>query len=76
MGDFTYEVIQTYGVLSTSQKGWTLELNLISWNRKDPKLDLRTWSPDHQKMTKGVTLTEEEAAELKQILERVPAGFK
>lgn len=76
MGDFTYELIQTYGVLSTSQKGWTLELNLISWNRNEPKLDLRTWSPDHQKMTKGVTLTEEEAAELKQILERVPAGFK
>lgn len=76
MGDFTYEVIQTYGVLSTSPKGWTTELNLISWNRNDPKLDLRTWSPDHQKMTKGVTLTEEEAAELKQILTRVPGRFK
>lgn len=76
MGDFTYEVIQTYGVLSTSPKGWTTELNLISWNRKDPKLDLRTWSPDHQKMTKGITLTEEEAAGLKQIIARVPVRFK
>ena len=71
MGEFSYEVIETYGVISTSEKGWTTEANLISWNGKPPKLDIRTWSPDHQKMTKGVTLTADEAKQLKHILLKV-----
>jgi len=36
------------------------ELNLISWNEREPKYDIREWSPDHEKMGKGVTLSEEE----------------
>lgn len=68
MADFTFEITQNLGVLSTSPKGWTKELNLISWNGKEPKYDIRDWSPDHEKMGKGVTLSEEELAELKKIL--------
>ena len=68
MADFTFEITQNLGVLSTSPKGWTKELNLISWNGKEPKYDIRDWSPDHEKMGKGVTLSEEELAELKRIL--------
>ena len=55
-------------MLSTSSKGWTKELNLVSWNGRDPKYDLRDWAPDHEKMGKGITLTEEELSELKKIL--------
>ena len=68
MADFTFEITQNLGVLSTSPKGWTKELNLISWNGKEPKYDIRDWSPDHEKTGKGVTLSEEELAELKRIL--------
>lgn len=66
--EFKYEVVEKIAVLSTSAKGWTKELNLISWNDKDPKFDIREWSPDGQKMGKGVTLSGEEVAFLKKAL--------
>ncbi|MGI6136937.1 MAG: YdbC family protein [Christensenellales bacterium] len=68
--EFQYEIVNAYGILSTSNRGWTKELNLISWNGRSPKYDIREWSPDHDRMGKGVTLTEEEAAELKVILNK------
>ena len=57
MPDIKYEIKKTIGVLSESPKGWAKELNLISWNGKEPKYDLREWDPEHGKMGKGVTLT-------------------
>lgn len=57
-------------VLSTGSKGWTKELNLVSWNGREPKYDLREWSPEHEKMGKGVTLSKEELDALKGILEK------
>ena len=56
------------GVLSENAKGWRKELNLISWNGAAPKYDLRDWSPGHEKMGKGITLTAEEVQELYKIL--------
>lgn len=69
MSDINYEIAKEIGVLSESPKGWTKELNLVSWNGKEPKFDLRDWAPDHEKMGKGVTLTEEEAKKLKELLD-------
>ena len=68
--EISFEIIETLGVLSTSTKGWTKELNLISWNGREPKYDLREWSPEHDKMGKGVTLSKEELDALKDILEK------
>lgn len=68
--EISFEIIETIGVLSTSTKGWTKELNLISWNGREPKYDLREWSPEHDKMGKGVTLSKEELDALKGILEK------
>ena len=68
MATINYEIIKKIGVLSTSAKGWTKELNLISWNGNAPKYDLRTWSPEHEKMGKGVTLSKEELLALKALL--------
>ena len=56
------------GVLSENSKGWRKELNKISWNGAAPKYDIRDWAPEHEKMGKGITLTEEEAARLKELL--------
>ncbi|SES11428.1 hypothetical protein SAMN05518684_10891 [Salipaludibacillus aurantiacus] len=67
--ELKYEIIKTVGVLSESPKGWTKELNLISWNGREPKYDIRDWAPDHEKMGKGVTLTEEEVTNLKKVIE-------
>ena len=69
MAEFKYEIVEKIAVLSESSKGWRKELNLISWNDRDPKYDIREWSPDGDKMGKGVTLTLEEVAILKEALE-------
>ena len=69
MAEIKHEIIKTIGVLSTSAKGWTKELNLISWNEREPKYDLRDWAPEHEKMGKGVTLSKEELLALKGLLD-------
>ena len=69
MADFNFEIIEELGVISEGSKGWQTELNLISWNGNAPKYDIRSWSPDHENMGKGITLTGEELAELKSILD-------
>lgn len=66
--EFDFTIVDEIGVLSTSPKGWNKELNLISWNGRDPKYDIRDWAPDHSKMGKGITLSEEEVAALKNLL--------
>lgn len=70
MADFKYEIIEELGVLSENAKGWRKELNLISWNGGAPKYDIREWAPDHERMGKGVTLTEEELSALKNLLNK------
>ncbi len=69
MAEFTFSIEEKLGVLSTSPKGWTKEVNRVSWNGRPAKLDIREWAPDHAKMGKGVTLSEEEVKALKEILE-------
>lgn len=63
-----FEIIENLGIMSEKSNGWTKELNLVSWNERDPKYDIRDWSPDHSRMSKGVTLTQEEAKILKELL--------
>ena len=68
MADVKYEIKETVGTLSESSKGWSKELNLISWNGREPKYDLRDWAPDYAKMGKGVTLSVEELKKLRNLL--------
>jgi len=68
MAEIKFEIVKTLGVLATSEKGWTKELNLVSWNDRPAKFDLREWSPDHTVMSKGVTLSAEEMKTLKDLL--------
>ena len=69
MAGFEYEVTKKYGVLSESSKGWTKEIRSISWNGRESKFDIREWSPEDEKMGKGITLSKEELKALKEILE-------
>ena len=71
MADIKFEITEHIGVLSESAKGWTKELNLVSWNEREAKYDIRDWSPEHEKMGKGVTLSAEEIGALKRLLEEV-----
>ena len=68
MFDIKFKIVKKIGVLSKSEKGWSNELNLVSWNDREPKYDIRAWSPDGQKMGKGVTLSKEELVALKDLL--------
>ncbi len=68
MAEFKFELKEEIGVISENSKGWTKEINLISWNEREPKYDIREWSPDHDKMNKGLTFTKDEIIELKNIL--------
>ena len=66
--EFKFEIVETLAVLSESSKGWTKELNLVSWNEREPKYDIREWAPDRAKMGKGITISKEEAEILKKAL--------
>ena len=59
--EITYEIKEHIAVLNTSETGWTREVNLVSWNGTNPKVDVREWDPDHKRMSRGITLTETEA---------------
>ena len=68
MADFQYEIVEHIGVLSESPKGWRKEFNKIAWNGGAPKYDIRDWAPEHEKMGKGVTLSEEELEKLRELI--------
>lgn len=68
MADIKYEIVKKIGVLSKAGSGWTKELNLVSWNDREAKYDLRDWSAEHDKMGKGVTLSGEELRALRDLL--------
>jgi hypothetical protein len=71
MPDIKFEIFKKIGVLSKSASGWEKQLNLVSWNDRDPKYDLRDWAPDGEKMGKGVTLNKEELFALKKLLDQM-----
>lgn len=68
--EFTYEITEEIAVLSESAKGWTKELNKVSYSGAPAKFDIREWAPAREKMGKGVTLTEDEARLLVESLEK------
>lgn len=70
-GDIKFEIKENIGTLSESAKGWTKELNLVSWNGAAPKYDLRDWAPEHEKMGKGITLSADEVQELYKLLSKI-----
>ncbi len=66
--EIKYEIKQQLGELGSSRAGWTRELNLVSWNDGQPKLDIRDWNEDHSRMSKGITLDYEQTAILRELL--------
>ena len=68
MAEIKYDITKHIGIISEGSRGWTKELNLISWNGREAKYDIRDWDPEHVKMGKGVTLTAEELSKLKELI--------
>ena len=67
--EITYEIVQQIGILKENKSGWQRELNIVKWNNGKPKLDIRDWAPEHERAGKGITLTSEEVAVLKELLD-------
>ena len=70
MREIQYEIVKVIAVLSTGDSGYTKEINLISWNGKEPKYDIRSFSPNREKCGKGITLNADEAAALLKALQK------
>ena len=68
MAEIKFDIQKKFGVLSENQKGWKKEVNLVSWNDRNSKLDIRDWSQDYKKMGKGITLDKSEIEALKGIM--------
>ena len=71
VAEIKFEIEKELGSISESPKGWTKELNIISWNGKEAKYDLRDWAPGHEKMGKGVTLSGDELKKLRDVLNEI-----
>ncbi len=71
MADVKYQVTTGLGVLSEGSKGWQKEINLVSWNDRKPKVDIRDWGPEHERMGKGVTLNKSELKALKELINSI-----
>lgn len=67
MQEVKYEIIKMIGDLSEEKNGWTLEFNLVSWNDREAKYDIRDWSAEG-KPGRGVTLTSEELKKLRDLI--------
>ena len=71
MPEIKYEIVEKIGVISEGSNGWDKEVNLLSWNEREPVYDIRTWAPDKAKMGKGITITAEEAKALRDLLNKL-----
>ena len=66
--EFTFEILRHLGTLSKYPTGWAKEVNIVTWRGSCPKLDIRDWDPDHERMSRGITLRKDEALKLVKIL--------
>lgn len=66
--EITFDIVKNIGVLTENKTGWRREINIVSWNGAKPKLDIRDWGPEYQKVGKGLSLNAEEVAILKELL--------
>ena len=68
MAEFNFEIVKSFGTVSESNNGWVKEVNLVSWNDREPVYDIRVWQENHEKLGKGITLTDAELKNLKDLL--------
>ena len=68
MAELKYEISEKVGVLGETGNGWTKELNLVSWSEREPVYDIRTWNAAHDRMGKGITLSQDEIMTLRDLL--------
>jgi hypothetical protein len=71
MDTFSFSIEGNLGTLNVSESGWRKELNIVSWNGREPKFDIRDWSPEKKRMGRGVTFSRDEIVKLKELLNTI-----
>ena len=69
--EMKFEIIQHFGILKERKNGWKKELNKVAQGDNDPKWDIREWNEEHDKMSRGITLTEKEIGNLFHFLKTI-----
>ncbi|WP_085522333.1 YdbC family protein [Tuberibacillus sp. Marseille-P3662] len=72
MAEFKFDVVDSFGTLSQAENGWSKQLTIVSWNDREPKYDIRSWSPERKRMGRGVTFSKDELSSLKKLLNNMP----
>lgn len=70
--EFKFEIVERIGVLNSYPTGWNKEFNVVKWNDKQEKYDIRDWAPGHDRMSKGITL---HSGEMKKLIELCDGRF-
>lgn len=71
MSEVTFEIMKELGAIAgETSTGWQRLLCIVSWNGNPPKFDIRDWSPDRMRMTRGITLDEKQARIVMELLEK------
>ena len=66
--EVSFELMEHIGVIGNKDNGWTKEVNIVAWNGGSSKVDVRDWDPKHERMSRGITLFEDEAEKLARAL--------
>lgn len=66
--EVTFAIKEHLGIINSYETGWTRELNIVSWNDGADRYDIRDWNPDHERMSRGITLDEEEMRAFTELL--------
>lgn len=66
--EISYKIVKELGFINEYPTGWRKELNIVCWNDNPPKIDIRDWNPDHEHMSRGITMTLEEGNKLYKLL--------
>lgn len=59
-----FEILEHVADLGKPCGDWRMELNVVAWNGRKPRLDIRVWSEDHTHMTRGISMSDAQAERL------------
>lgn len=66
-----FEIKEKIGVIAEYPSGWSKEINLVSWNDAAPKYDIRDWDPNHEHMSRGITMHVDEIKKLSEFIKEL-----
>ena len=75
--EFSWNVVTALGNFSETRNNYTKEVNLISWNGRQPVYDIRGFRIDNDGIKhplKGISMSKEDLIALRDLLNKVDLG--